>query len=215
MDWIKVYALAKRNGGGGSGGGSGLSLPSTDTPFQYLATDRDGNYVWNQMTHYTDYNVIASGSAALDSTSTKLDPIVIESGIGYQENRRTRFHDNSVILVHINDNVYEYDCCQLGQAVGYVVGQFEGIDVMLNMPVNRGANGGFKLEVEFASAPNSTVNISAVYAISEVVKLDAKYLPERDPGDALVALAETGFIDPALAADGSIFTDNSGAVYVF
>ena len=31
--------------------------------------------------------------------------------------------------------------------------------------------------------------------------------------DALTLLAETGFIDPATAADGSIFTDNDGAIY--
>ena len=34
-----------------------------------------------------------------------------------------------------------------------------------------------------------------------------------DENDALAILAETGFIDPVTAADGSVFTDSNGALY--
>ena len=47
MDWIKAYALAKRNGGGGSGG-----LPEGATAYQQLVTDGDGNTKWEDRTHY-------------------------------------------------------------------------------------------------------------------------------------------------------------------
>ena len=50
----------------------------------------------------------------------------------------------------------------------------------------------------------------------EVVKLDEKYLPDSivlDDSDAAELVMEMGLVFPVAAEDGSIYTDENGAIY--
>lgn len=54
--------------------------------------------------------------------------------------------------------------------------------------------------------------IQADWAQTDETQLDfIKNKPNEN--DALALLAETGFIDPVAAADGSVFTDDKGTIY--